>query len=162
MVLVISWCIWVLTVWSEVHFIMPYARRSSIMCLYMIPSGTILVCGVTVSLICTVPWFLDVLNCSLCNVICLLLCGEELGLYSVYTTCRWPRNRVETWVRIKKSLLTLDRYYYCYYYLNCKWVFTRWQWYYNKTQHTNNTPHSNKTPCVQGILRIIYLALLCR
>jgi hypothetical protein len=21
-------------------------------------------------------------------------------------------------------------------YLNCKWVFTRWQWYYNKTQHT--------------------------
>jgi hypothetical protein len=23
-------------------------------------------------------------------------------------------------------------------YFNCKWVFTRWQWYYNKTQHTNN------------------------
>jgi hypothetical protein len=23
--------------------------------------------------------------------------------------------------------------------------FTRWQWYYNKTQHTNNTAHSNKT-----------------
>jgi hypothetical protein len=21
-------------------------------------------------------------------------------------------------------------------YLNCKWVFTRWQWYYNKTHHT--------------------------
>jgi hypothetical protein len=33
-------------------------------------------------------------------------------------------------------------------YLNCKWVFIRWQWYYNKTQHTNNTnntPHSNNT-----------------
>jgi hypothetical protein len=27
-------------------------------------------------------------------------------------------------------------------YLNCKWVFTRWQWYYNKTQHTNNTHHT--------------------
>jgi hypothetical protein len=25
---------------------------------------------------------------------------------------------------------------------NCKWVFTRWQWYYNKTQHTNNTHHT--------------------
>jgi hypothetical protein len=25
-------------------------------------------------------------------------------------------------------------------YLDCKWVFTRWQWY-NKTQHTNNTSH---------------------
>jgi ABC-type nickel/cobalt efflux system permease component RcnA len=22
--------------------------------------------------------------------------------------------------------------------LNCKWVFTRWQWYYNKTQHTSH------------------------
>jgi hypothetical protein len=28
--------------------------------------------------------------------------------------------------------------------LNCKLVFTRWQWYYNKTQHINNTPHTNK------------------
>jgi glucan phosphoethanolaminetransferase (alkaline phosphatase superfamily) len=26
-------------------------------------------------------------------------------------------------------------------YFNCKWVFTRWQWYYNETQHTNNTQH---------------------
>jgi hypothetical protein len=24
-------------------------------------------------------------------------------------------------------------------YFNCKWVFTRWQWLYNKTQQTNNT-----------------------
>jgi hypothetical protein len=36
-------------------------------------------------------------------------------------------------------------------YLNCKWVFTQWQWYYNKTQDTNthvtqnNTPRSNRT-----------------
>jgi hypothetical protein len=38
-------------------------------------------------------------------------------------------------------------YIYIYIYINiylfiyfiCKWVFTRWQWYYNKTQHTNNT-----------------------
>jgi Ca2+/Na+ antiporter len=37
-------------------------------------------------------------------------------------------------------------------YLNCKWVFTRWQGYYNKARHTNNThhkknntPHSNET-----------------
>jgi hypothetical protein len=30
-------------------------------------------------------------------------------------------------------------------YFNCKWVFTCWQWYYIKTQHTNNTPRSNKT-----------------
>jgi hypothetical protein len=22
---------------------------------------------------------------------------------------------------------------------NCKWVFTQWQWYYSKTEHTNNT-----------------------
>jgi uncharacterized protein YxeA len=35
-------------------------------------------------------------------------------------------------------------------YLKCKWVFTRWQWYYNKTHHTNtyitqnNTTHSEK------------------
>jgi hypothetical protein len=35
--------------------------------------------------------------------------------------------------------------------LNCKWVFIRWQWYYNKTEYTNtqitqnNTPRSNKT-----------------
>jgi hypothetical protein len=27
-------------------------------------------------------------------------------------------------------------------YLNCKWVSTRWHWYYNKTQHTNNTHHT--------------------
>jgi hypothetical protein len=27
-------------------------------------------------------------------------------------------------------------------YLNYKWVFTRWQCYYNKTQHTNNTYHT--------------------
>jgi hypothetical protein len=27
-------------------------------------------------------------------------------------------------------------------YLNCKWGFTWWQWYYNKTQHTNNTHHT--------------------
>jgi hypothetical protein len=26
-------------------------------------------------------------------------------------------------------------------YLNRKWVFTRWQWYYNKTQHTKHTSH---------------------
>jgi hypothetical protein len=39
-------------------------------------------------------------------------------------------------------------------YFNCKWAFTRWQWYYNKTQRhnaqmthitQNNTPPSNKT-----------------
>jgi hypothetical protein len=24
---------------------------------------------------------------------------------------------------------------YCYYLFNCKWVSTRWQLYYNKTQH---------------------------
>jgi hypothetical protein len=34
-------------------------------------------------------------------------------------------------------------YYYYYYFLKCKWVFNRWQWYYNKTQHTNNT-HQTK------------------
>jgi hypothetical protein len=27
-------------------------------------------------------------------------------------------------------------------YFNCKWIFIWWQWYYNKTQHTNNTPRS--------------------
>jgi hypothetical protein len=21
--------------------------------------------------------------------------------------------------------------------LNCKWIFTQWQWYYNKTEHKN-------------------------
>jgi hypothetical protein len=30
-----------------------------------------------------------------------------------------------------------------YYYLfNCNWSFTRWQWHYNKTRHTNNTHHT--------------------
>jgi hypothetical protein len=28
-----------------------------------------------------------------------------------------------------------------YYYFNCKWGFTQWQLYYNKTKHTNN-PHN--------------------
>jgi hypothetical protein len=28
-------------------------------------------------------------------------------------------------------------------YLNCKWVFTRWQWYYNKTQHTTHITQNN-------------------
>jgi hypothetical protein len=27
-------------------------------------------------------------------------------------------------------------------YLKWKWVFTLWQWYHNKTQHTNNTHHA--------------------
>jgi hypothetical protein len=31
---------------------------------------------------------------------------------------------------------------FIYIYFNCKWVFTLWQWYYNKTQHTNNTHHT--------------------
>jgi hypothetical protein len=26
--------------------------------------------------------------------------------------------------------------------LNLKWIFTQWQWYCNKTQHTNNTHHT--------------------
>jgi hypothetical protein len=36
-------------------------------------------------------------------------------------------------------------------YLNCKWDFTLWQWYYKKTKHTNthvtqnNTTLSNKS-----------------
>jgi hypothetical protein len=29
-------------------------------------------------------------------------------------------------------------------YFNCKWSFTRWQCYYNKTQHTNNTHHTKQ------------------
>jgi hypothetical protein len=33
-------------------------------------------------------------------------------------------------------------YYYFIIYLNCKWGFTRWQWYYNKAQHTSNTHHT--------------------
>jgi hypothetical protein len=27
-------------------------------------------------------------------------------------------------------------------YFNCKWVFTLWQWLYNKTQHINITHHT--------------------
>jgi hypothetical protein len=27
-------------------------------------------------------------------------------------------------------------------YFNCKWVCTRWQWHYNKTQQTNNIHHT--------------------
>jgi hypothetical protein len=39
--------------------------------------------------------------------------------------------------------------YFIIIYLNCKWVCTRWQWYYNKTTQIahitqNVTPHSNK------------------
>jgi hypothetical protein len=42
--------------------------------------------------------------------------------------------------------LALLIYYYkrllLFIYVNCKWVFIRWQWYYNKTQHTNkHTSH---------------------
>jgi hypothetical protein len=29
-------------------------------------------------------------------------------------------------------------------YFNCKWGSTRWQWYYNKTQHNNNTHHKKQ------------------
>jgi amino acid permease len=29
-------------------------------------------------------------------------------------------------------------------YFKCKWVFTLWRWYYNKTQHTNNTHHTKQ------------------
>jgi hypothetical protein len=29
-------------------------------------------------------------------------------------------------------------------YFNCKWVFTRLQWYYNKTHHANNTNHTKQ------------------
>jgi hypothetical protein len=27
-------------------------------------------------------------------------------------------------------------------YFNCEWIFSRWQWLYNKTQQTNNTHHT--------------------
>jgi hypothetical protein len=30
-------------------------------------------------------------------------------------------------------------------YFNCKWGFTRWPWYYSKTQHTNNTTIKRNT-----------------
>jgi hypothetical protein len=35
-------------------------------------------------------------------------------------------------------------------YLNCKGGFTRWQWYYNKTQHTNNTHHTQTKHSTQN------------
>jgi hypothetical protein len=37
-----------------------------------------------------------------------------------------------------------------YLYFNCKWVFTRWQCYYNKTQHTNNTHHTKISHIIQN------------
>jgi hypothetical protein len=33
------------------------------------------------------------------------------------------------------------KFFFIIIYFNCKWVFTRWKWYYNKTQHTNNISH---------------------
>jgi hypothetical protein len=62
----------------------------------------------------------------------------------VKTTTAWEHNKHtqsgNTYIDINRFLWGLY-----YYYLNCKWVSTRWQWYYNKTHHTNNTPRSNKT-----------------
>jgi hypothetical protein len=42
----------------------------------------------------------------------------------------WHPRRWLTWICLLLLLLLL----LC---LNCKWVFARWQWYYNKTRHTN-------------------------
>jgi hypothetical protein len=39
---------------------------------------------------------------------------------------------------------------YFIYYLNYKGVFTRWQWYYNKTQHTNNTHRTQTKHSIQN------------
>jgi hypothetical protein len=35
-------------------------------------------------------------------------------------------------------------------YFDCKWVFTRWQWYYNKTLNTNNTQHTQTKHSTQN------------
>jgi hypothetical protein len=63
-------------------------------------------------------------------ITCLMVVFCRLKVVSVLFRCGWcpPSNR--------------SVHYYYYYYYNCKLVFTRWQWYCNKTQ---NTPHSNKT-----------------
>jgi hypothetical protein len=39
----------------------------------------------------------------------------------------------------------INYYYFITIYFNCRWDFTRWQWYYNKTQYKNNTHHQNNT-----------------
>jgi hypothetical protein len=44
--------------------------------------GTIILSCVMISLMCTILSFLDVLNCSLCIVVCLLLYGGELCRHS--------------------------------------------------------------------------------
>jgi hypothetical protein len=44
---------------------------------------------------------------------------------------------VPTWVSHPQFIIIIILFY-----LNYKWVFTRWQWYYNKIQHTDNTHHT--------------------
>jgi hypothetical protein len=46
----------------------------------------------------------------------------------------------EKHVQVQCSVHPVHYYYYYYYYyylIELKWGFTRWQWYYNKTQHKN-------------------------
>jgi hypothetical protein len=63
-----------------------------------------------------------------------------LGSQQSHDTSRQSRSvsvprRISAFVFYKATLM-LHIYII---YLNCKWVLTRWHWYYNKTQHTNNT-----------------------
>jgi hypothetical protein len=51
----------------------------------------------------------------------------------------------------RSTLYSLHIFIYIFIYFNCKWDFTRWQWYCKKTQHTNRkhrntTEHNTNTP----------------
>jgi hypothetical protein len=61
--------------------------------------------------------------------------------------------QLNDYLLIIRALINYYYYYYIIIDLNCKWVFTQWQWF-NKTIRRNtqithitqnNTPHSNKT-----------------
>jgi hypothetical protein len=62
---------------------------------------------------------------------------RELGILT-QTLCTPRRENKKKWGSLLDTLILSIFYIY----FNCKWVFTLWKWYYNKTQHTNNTHHT--------------------
>jgi hypothetical protein len=57
--------------------------------------------------------------------------GTDLPtLHLIVVICRWLFN---------------DAFIIIIIYLNCKWVSTRWQWYYNRTTHITQITHHTQT-----------------
>jgi hypothetical protein len=52
----------------------------------------------------------------------------------------WDRTRAAV-IGIRRLIARTMAWLIIIIYFKCKWVSTRWQWYYSKTQHTNYTLH---------------------